>query len=250
MRKIFSMIMVALVALCVATSCELASGTDPNPNKANNLLWGRVKDAIYMQYDNFMVVAYLNDKLLNKEYVSDIYPSYELEVRDNIYTLNYGGSNYYAESYRIKTDGKRLDEGGEWLIYYRPSTYAEYAKLGMATGIEGETAKFNLSIDNSADGDSYYAYSYAAESEIEYEYGDVTERLEVKFNTFKGSTFDTASQLNYIIEFEVVEPLVFRTEIESGKVEILYKDFVDNTSRSLSVVIANKITTFVTPNEF
>ena len=243
MRKIFSMIMVALAALCVATSCELASGTDSNPNRANNLLWGRVKDAIYLQYDNFMVVAYLNDKLLNKEYVSDIYPSYELEARDNIYTINCG-SSYYVESYRIKTDGKRLDEGGEWLIYYRPSTYAEYAKLGVATGIEGEMSKFNLSIDNSAGGDSYYAYSYAAESEIEYEYSDVTERLGVKFNTFKGSTFDTASQLNYIIEFEVVEPLVIRTEIEDGKVEILYKDLIQNTSRELTVEIANKIVTF------
>ena len=199
-----------------------------------------------MQYDNFMVVAYLNDKLLNKEYVSDIYPSYELEVRDNIYTLNYGGSNYYAESYRIKTDGKRLDEGGEWLIYYRPSTYAEYAKLGVATGIEGETAKFNLSIDNSAYGRYYYAYSYAAESEIEYEYDNVQECHCIKYNTFKGTTSDTSGQQDYIINFEVVEPLVIRASIEQGKIDILYKDLVENTSRSLSVVIANRSVTFAT----
>ena len=247
MKKYISILAVALVAL-FATSCELSSGTEPNPNKANTLLWNRTSDVFGCMTHHILVVAQLNDTLRGAEYGNKPYGGYIPTITewDGAYKVAYG----YERTYTITTAGKRLDEGGEWLIYYRPSTYAEYAKLGVATGIEGETAKFNLSIDNSADGDSYYAYSYAAESEIEYEYGDVTERLGVKFNTFKGSTFDTASQLNYIIEFEVVEPLVFRTEIESGKVEILYKDLVDNTSRSLSVVIANKITTFVTPNEF
>ena len=248
MRKIFSMIMVALAALFVATSCELASGTDPNPNRKNQLLWGRVKESIHLHYDYFCAVAHLNDTLLNKEYVSDVYPACEIEVKDNVYTLTYGTTNS-AASYRIKTDGKRLDEGGEWIIYYRTNTYAEYEKLGVATGIVGETSKFNLSIDNSFYGRSYYAYSYAAESEMKYEYDDVKERLKITYNTFKGSTFDTSSQTDYVIEFEAVEPLVFGTEIEEGKIDILYNDFVENTRRFLSVEIANKIITFATPNE-
>ena len=239
--------MVALAALFVATSCELASGTDPNPNRKNQLLWNRVNTAIHQHHEYSMVVAFLNDTMLNKSYVSRVYPTWDVEVEDNVYTLSLG-SGYSVMSYRIKTDGKRLDEGGEWIIYRRESIYEEYAKLGVATGIEGETSKFKLSIDNSAYGRSYYAYSYAAESEIEYEYDNVTECLGVKFNTLKGSSFDTASQTDYIIEFEVVEPLVLGTEIEEGKVDILYKDFVENTSRPLTVVIANRIVTFVTSN--
>ena len=46
MRKIFSMIMVALVAMFATSSCMLSSGTDPNPNRKDNLLWGRVNTAI------------------------------------------------------------------------------------------------------------------------------------------------------------------------------------------------------------
>jgi hypothetical protein len=239
------MIMVALAALFVATSCELASGTDPNPNRKDNLLWGRVKEAVYQQYDAFKAVAHLNDILLEKEYADLAYRQGELTVDGDIYTLSYDSSN---EIYRIKTDGKRLDEGGEWLIYYRVGTYMEFMKLGVANGIVGETAKFNLSIDNSAYGRSYYAYSYAAESEIEYWYDDVREWLCVKYNTFKGGSFDTASQLDYIIEFEAVEPLVIGIEIEEGKIDILYKDLIENTSRFLSVEIANRIVTFATSN--
>ena len=243
MKKIFSMIMVALVALFVATSCELASGTDPNPNRANNLLWNRVNTAINLHFEHFLAVAYLNDTLLGKEVDNGGYEPTEVVVNDNIYTINYG-STYYARSYRIKSDGKRLDEGGEWIIYYRESIYEEYEKLGVATGIEGETSKFKLSIDNSVYASHYYAYSYAAESEMEYWYDDVQDRLKITYNTFKGSTFDTSSQSDYVIEFEAVEPLVFGTEIEEGKIDILYKDLIQNTSRELTVEIANKIVTF------
>ena len=247
MRKIFSMIMVALAALFVATSCELASGTDPNPNRANNLLWNRVYTAINLHFEHFLAVAYLNDTLLGKEVDNGGYEQTEVVVNGNIYTINYG-STYYARSYRIKTDGKRLDEGGEWTIYYRKSIYEEYGKLGMATGIEGESSKFKLSIDNSVCASHYYAYSYAAESEMEYWYDDVQERRCVKYNTFKGTSSDTSGQKDYMISFEVVEPLVIRASIEEGKIDILYNDNVENTSRSLSVVIVNRSVTFVTTN--
>ena len=249
MRKIFSMIMVALVALFVATSCELASGTDPNPNRKNTLLWGRVNDVINQHYDHAVAVAHLNDILLDRSYIEIAYEPCDFMADENIYTLRYG-STYYARSYRIKTDGKRLDEGGVWEIYYRTSTYVEYVQIGKATGIEGETSKFNLQINNEEFAQSYLAYYYAAESEIEYEYDDfLLDCLCVKYNTFKGTTAERSKQTDYTIEFEVVEPLVFYTSIEEGKIDILYNDLVENTSRFLSVEIANKIITFATPNE-
>ena len=249
MRKIFSMIMVALVALCVATSCKLANGTDPNPNRKNTLLWGRVNDVINQHYDHATAVAHLNDIMLDKPYIEIAYQPCDFMAEENTYTLRYGSTSS-ARSYRIKSDGKRLDEGGEWEIYYRTSTYVEYVQIGKATGIEGETSKFNLQINNEEYAQSFSAYRYAAESEIEYEYDSfLRDCLCVKYNTFKGTIAERSKQTDFTIDFEVVEPLVFYASIEQGKIDILYKDLVENTSRFLSVEIANKIITFATPNE-
>ena len=249
MRKIFSMIMVALVALCVTTSCKLADGTDPNPDRKNTLLWGRVNDVINQHYDHATAVAHLNDILLDKAYIEIAYGPCDFMAEENTYTLRYG-STYYARSYRIKTDGKRLDEGGVWEIYYRTSTYVEYVLLGKATGIEGETSKFNLQIDNEEYAQSFSAYRYAAESEIEYEYDSfLRDCLCVKYNTFKGTIAERSKQTDFTIDFEVVEPLVIYASLEQGKIEILYKDLVENTSRQLTVEIVNKSVTFATPNE-
>lgn len=237
MRKYISMILVALVAMFVASSCQLDSGDTPNPNRANNLLWGRVNDAINQQYDHFWAVAYLNDVMLDREYVESVYKRCEIVEGTNLYTITDASSN---ASYRIKTDGKRLDEGGEWAIYCRMGTYMEFSEVGKAIGIEGESSKFNLVVDNSRWGYTYYADSYSAESEIEYEYDEVVECLCVNFNTFKGFCSDDPTPASYVIEFEVVEPLYIRASIEEGEVDILYKDLVEKTTRSLSVVIANR----------
>lgn len=245
MRKIFSMIMVALATLFVATSCELASGTDPNPNRKDNLLWSRVHDAINQHYDHAVAVAYLNDVMLQREYVNRVYWQSEIFEGTNAYTITYAS---HSGSHRIITDGKRLDEGGVWTIYYRSSSYVGFALVGKAVGIDGETSKFNLLVDNSGWGYTYYASSYSAESEIEYEYDNVMEGICVKFNTFKGICSDDPTPSDYVIEFEVVEPLVIRASIEEGKIDILYKDLVKNTTRPLTVEIANRIVTFVTSN--
>jgi hypothetical protein len=244
MRKIFSMIMVALVALFVATSCELASGTDPNPNRKDNLLWSRVNEVINQHYNHAVAVAHLNDILLDRAYIEIAYQPCDFMAEENTYTLRYGSTSS-ARSYRIKTDGKRLDEGGVWEIYYRTSTYAEYVLLGKATGIVGESSKFKLSIDNKEYAQSYLAYCYAAESEIEYEYDSfLRDCLCVKYNTFKGTIAKRSEQTDFTIEFEVVEPLVIYTSLEQGKIDILYKDLIQNISRELTVEIANKIVTF------
>ncbi len=237
MRRYFSTFVVALVALFTATSCQLESGTEPDLNRANNLLWSRVNDAINQQYDHFWAVAYLNDVMLDREYVESVYKQCEIVEGTNLYTITDASSN---ASYRIKTDGKRLDEGGVWAIYCRVGTYMEFSEVGKAVGIEGESSKFNLVVDNSRWGYTYYADSYSAESEIEYEYDDVVECLCVQFNTFKGFCSDDPTPASYVIEFEVVEPLYIRASIEEGEVAILYKDLVEKTTRSLSVIIANR----------
>ena len=132
MRNYISIVVVALAAMFMATSCELESGTEPNPNRANQLLWNRVSDAVYQQHSHAEVVAQLNDTLIGKSYPKSVYQACELEVEDNIYTLTYN-EGYYSRSYRIQTDGKLLNQGGVWVIYYRTGTYMEYVKMGTAS---------------------------------------------------------------------------------------------------------------------
>ena len=247
MRKYISIVVVALVAMFMATSCQLGNGSEPNANRANQMLWGRVNDAIYQQSNYAEAVAQLNDTLIGKSYPKQVYRQRELEVGDNIYTLTYT-SGYYTESYRIQTDGKLLNQGGVWTIYYRTGTYMEYAKLGHAYGIDGESSKFNLIIDDYDLSQNYYNdYCYNAESEIEWEWDAIHNCRLVKYNTFKGLSTDSWREAEYTINFEQVEPLIIRSSIEQGKVHILYNDLVKNTNREVLVRIANKIATFVTP---
>ena len=226
---------VAILALMTLTACRLDTANDPDLDRGNNLLWWHVQVPINQHYEHFRAVAYLNDTPSN------------VVVENNIYTIYYGTTNY-ARSYRIEIDSKRLDEGGKWTIYYRIGTNNEYKKLGEVEGIIGETSKFNLLIDSSMCTIYGSNSCYSAESEMEYEYDKINECLCVKYNTFKGVVWDASAPNDYAINFEVVEPLVIRASIEEGKIDILYKDLVDITSRQLSVVIANKVATYVTPN--
>lgn len=248
MRRYFSIFVVALVALFTATSCQLEGGTEPDLNRANRMLWGRVNDALYQHHDHFLIVAQLNDTLLGKEYGRCPYQTCDITEKDGVYTIFY---SQYNRTYRIKTDNKRLDEGGVWSIYVRYGSYGGFIELGKAEGIVGESSKFNLSITTAELGAGYgYAYCYSADSEVEYEYDDIAECLTVRYNTVKGILADEqlSASDDYIVEFEVVEPLIIRATIESGKVDILYRDLVNNTSRSVTVEIVNKITTFAPKN--
>ena len=248
MRKYISMIMVALAALFVTTSCELASGTDPNPNRKDQLLWGRVKESIHLHYDYFCAVAHLNDTLLNKEYVSDIYPACEIEVKDNVYTFIYS-SSYYAASYRIKTDGKRLDEGGEWTVDVKYGTYMEPYKLGTVKGVVGEPMKFSFDFDDTYAYNSLYRS--ALKSDIELWYNADKACFDITFSNAEGFSVEhySSSTPDYIIEFKTTEPMVYEAnELYSGEVNILYKDNVLHTQRGVTVEIFNKFITFVPLN--
>lgn len=248
MRRYISIFMVALVAMFVATSCRLDSGSEPRPDRAYRLLWGRVNDALYQHHDHLLTVAQLNDTLLGKVYARSPYQTCDIAEKEGVYTIFYSQHN---RTYRIKTDSKRLDEGGVWSIYVRYGSYGNFVELGKAEGMVGESAKFNLSINTAELGAGYgYAYCYTAEGEVEYEYDDITESMTVRYNPLKGLLSDEqlSASDNYIIEFEVVEPLLFRASVESGKVDILYRDLVENSSRSVRVEIANKITTFAPKN--
>ena len=245
MKKIFSMFMVALVALLVATSCEFSSGTTPNPNRANELLWQKVKSAMLEVNTSAKAVMHLNDIMLGREIAQTLYGSFVVEENNGVYTIAYGTAEYAYTTYRIVTGGVRLDEGGEWDIYLKYGSYMNFVKIGSAMGVADEANSFSIVVDSS--GLNLCDYEYDVESNINYQYNEIVERLEVEYTNTKGAISNYLKAPNsYLIEFTTLEPILYAYSIESGKVHILYKDIVENTKREVTVVASTDSTTFIT----
>lgn len=246
MRKYISILVVALAAL-FATSCELSSGTEPKPNKANTLLWNRTSDVFGCMTHHILVVAQLNDTMRNAEYGDAPYKWYNPDIteKEGVYTLAYG----YERTYDITTAGKRLDEGAEWTVMVKYGTYMEPYKLGTVKGVVGEPMKFSFDFDDMY---SYHAYYRSAlKSDIEYWYNEDEGCLDITFSNAEGFSVEqySSSTPDYIIEFKTTEPMVYEAnELYSGEVNILYKDNVLHTQRGVTVEIFNKFITFVPLN--
>ena len=83
------------------------------------------------------------------------------------------------------------------------------------------------------------------QSVVEYGFDTTIEEYEIVISECKGVSVDQDTTASYKIDFEVVEPLAYRnTTLHSGEIDILYADYIENTTRSLTVQIANKIITF------
>lgn len=246
MRKYISILAIALAALFVATSCEFSSGTDPDTNKANRLLWNRVQDVLGSQYNHIVAMAQLNDTLRKAEYGNKPYKGEVPEITESngVYTLVYA----YERTYIVNTLGKRLEEGGEWSILVRYGTYMEPYKLGTVKGVVGEPTKFSFDFDDLY---SYHSsYHSALKADVEYAYNALDECIDITFATAEGYSVEQyeTSTPDYIVEFQAMKPLVYYGGVlHSGEVDILYKDNVLNTQRGVKVEIINKIATFASP---
>lgn len=245
MRKYISILAVALVAL-FTTSCELESGTEPNPNRANDLLWRGTKAVFNGMSQHILTVACLNDTMRNAEYGKAPYEVYNPDITESegIYTISYG-----HDTYRINTAGKKLEEGGEWTINVQYGPYLEPYKLGTVKGVVGEPTKFSIDFDDIyAHGASFHN---ALKSEVEYSYNASDECLDTILTNAEGYSVEdyNSTTPDYIIEFKATNPLVFYGGIiHSGEVDIIYKDNILHTEKGVKVSISNKITTFVSQN--
>ena len=245
MRKYIPILVVAFVALFMATSCQLESGTEPNPNKANQLLWRRVETALNGQYEHAQMVAWLNDYMIGEVW-SETYEPIEVSEKEGVYTFSYTMSgDYHATTYRINTGGKKLNEGGEWVVYVKYGSYMEFAKIGVVKGVVGENTKFSIECEV-----GYQTPHYNdMQSEVEYWFNTTEELYEFTFMECKGISTDTnnaSNSVEYIIEFEATEPLVYTDKtLWSGKIDILYKDNMAGTERNVTADIERRFVTFI-----
>jgi hypothetical protein len=245
MRKYISIFVFAIVAL-FTTSCELNGGTTPDPNRANRLLWHRVENALYEQLDYIKPIAQLNDHICGTTYSKYPYEPCNIYESEGIYTMVYGD---YSYSYRVVTNKKRLDDGGEWDFYLRYGTYMQYQLFGTVKGIVGESAKFT--IDMGCMEWQRSAYYNKVESEVEYALNPITEAFEITFANVDGISSDYTAEKDYLITFKSLEPILFIDNLLiSGQVNILYEDLVKQTKQEVTVSIVEKIITFVPNNQY
>ena len=242
MRRYFSILVVA-VATLLLSACEFATADLPDTQRANRLLWGRVEDGLRIERRHAQVVAHLNDILLGKTQIDTAYGECEVLSNRDIYTLDYSISGYSNETYRIVTDGKRLDEGGQWSIYMKLGSYMSMVEVGTAKGIEGQSNKFTIKTGN-PEWYHFYEYFVAQQSEVEYSINDITGALILTMTNATGLNTDDLQNpetANYTIDYKLLKPLRFEgADIVSGIVDIRYCDVQTKSQRSLVVDITNQ----------
>ena len=191
------------------------------------------------------MVAWLNDHIIGTVW-GETYEPIEVSEKEGVYTFSYLMSgDYYSTTYRINTGGKKLNEGGEWIVYVKYGAYMEFAKVGVVKGVVGEDTKFSIECEVSHQTPHYNAL----QSEVEYLFNDVEEMYEFTFMECKGISTDTnnaSNSVEYIIEFEATEPLVYTDKpLWSGKIDILYKDNMAGTERNVTAEIERRFVTFI-----
>ena len=249
MRRYFSILVVAMATILLS-ACELEGSDYQGQSYAQRLIWNRVLDGLEVEHEYMLPVVHLNEKLLGNETYKTSYDSpsgYSDKSGEDGYVLVYGYNEYSKKYYSIITDGKRLDEGAQWELYYwinRDVSSKQF--IGTVTGIVGQTDKFRLSTGNPTW--SRYYFMVAQESEVEYLFNEGTGYYDLRMTSVSGVNtdylYDDASS-DYTIEYESIRPMVFeRGQLISGKMNLLYKDHVRQSERSVGVEISNRIVTY------
>ena len=238
------------MATILLSACELEGSDYQGQSYAQRLIWNRVLDGLEVEHEYMLPVVHLNEKLLGNETYKTSYDSpsgYSDKSGEDGYVLVYGYNEYSKKYYSIITDGKRLDEGAQWELYYwinRDVSSKQF--IGTVTGIVGQTDKFRLSTGNPTW--SRYYFMVAQESEVEYLFNEGTGYYDLRMTSVSGVNtdylYDDASS-DYTIEYESIRPMVFeRGQLISGKMNLLYKDHVRQSERSVGVEISNRIVTY------
>ena len=141
-------ILVALVAMLGITSCVIESGYTPAEDAAARTLYNRANDMLFMHaiaYAPYMIYA---DALLREDaeaveiLKTEEFSQYTAEIlEDGVRLAHVNGST------KVKTGGKRLEEGGVWQLYFYDNDYASYT----CTGIAGQQRSFTVISSNEND---------------------------------------------------------------------------------------------------
>lgn len=220
-------ILVAILALLGLTSCVIESGYTPKEDDAAKTLYNRANDMLYMHaiaYAPYMIYA---DALLRDDAEAidilkrDLYDNYFTEIlEDGVKIIHING---YV---KIKTGGKRLEEGGVWQLYFYDNDYVAYT----CTGVVGQQRSFTVMSTNEND---------SVNINVSYR---VTEGKDIQI-TFTGD--GQRDMKDYTLRFNIKEedPIIFRHKnLYRPIFGTMYIDYQDsNSGKKLSVSATAKL---------
>lgn len=228
-----------LLVLLSFTACKIDQGTVPNPNRANELLQSKVNNVLYSVVENSRIAIY-GDALLAADETMQMliksmwFNNVQATIEEKQIVINLNG-NIYNDKYVITTSGKTFSEGAIWILK-RTGASNDGSLIATFVGQEGVQRSFTYAFREES-----YVDTYHADIVVSYQLVPQTATIQT---TLCGGGYVLHKEGEYSIHFTIEEnnPLVFERSSRtptSGKMEIVYKDLVDNKQLNLVVVYSN-----------
>lgn len=237
-----------LVVLCTFTACRVDSGTTPQHNEGNNMLWNEVELYINQMRRsvNYAICAECflqgeEDKLafMCRKFFQD-----DMVVTADGQRIYFGSKN---DSYRdyFDTDGKSLAEGGVWQLRreYRGNDVDTDCYVTV-TGSATIAGRFEVT-QSSRDEHTLYQDIGSSKSVVDFEVLPQSSICNAKITT-QGSIRGERDDFN--IEYRSAPETYMQYEnavLRKGTVDIIYTDnYNADYSRTLRVLIDNNYVTY------
>ena len=224
-------------------SCVISEGTERNPDKQNDLLYRQVvENVISSTLEHVRYAAYAEERLTGNtedaEFIKSLYfPDAAVTVGEQEIKIVFYPGERYTYTYIIVTNGERLADGAIWTL---EESYGDddYQVIDTFTGIKGEER--TVLPDNDLLGHFYY-------------YGDAETNIKATYSIDKpgkrmkadvSGVGEVGEEKSYRTSFTIDKdkPLLHimpnqGSYFASGEVNVLYEDFVENTTHEVSIII-------------
>ena len=228
-------IFAAAVALFTLTSCVFSDGTEADPNKANSLLYNRVKSVVTHDVASIVEYAVYADVLMSgseeeKSNIAKFFGPINYEVTEYYVVFSY--SNY---SYVVTTQGKSLSEGGIWslnVVYNSPALSDDTLPIVEIMGVQGAERTFKV----------LKSWEYEETISVDFlcEYNTITDsHVDLKIGGSGKIEKEGHYTLNYTIN--EIDPLLLVNffTLKGGEVTIKYEDLITGKKRSTTATIGH-----------
>lgn len=245
MRRIALLYLVAAAAALSVVGCKLDDGTSRDTDRPARTLWREV--SWYLD-DMMPICRHLAalDAMLSPEW-SDIADKLEMRYFDDAtitvdeegnYDISiFGSYDRVAAHYRIATAGQPASEDNPWQVIYT----ADLAEADMVLTRDDA----GLHLDLAADYHRRECYHRAA-IDLNYTVDKNRARIGVTLDGGEGCIGDAEENPSYTIAYDIAAPLKYDSNysLMSAEVEIVYDDFIGNTTDRVRVTVDRGYATY------
>lgn len=236
---------VVLVALLSLTSCKIADGYSRNEDAVDRLLYNRAITAV-REASELSSFAIYTDILLGGD-ETQIRLANAVLSNNYLVTIEQDGVKFQrvlsngtiASSYKVITGGKKLSEGAVWEL----TTISQYQKLSAQfVGKQGAEREFYI---EKIDSRPYLYESDKLSYHLDFKYDASMDALAV-LSTISG--VGTIDGEGYTLDFTILKSAPVVTincsGVDSGVIDIKYKDLVLGTEDKTTAVINGKYVSY------